>query len=192
MIRTPLALVPYMLAIAAVIAGLLWHAGDLVGTQGEASVGGPFALVDQNGQARTDRDFRGRYMLIYFGYTFCPDVCPATLGVMGDALSKLGNPKRIVPIFITVDPARDKPAVLKTYLKGFGSAFVGLTGSDKAIGDAAHAYRVYFAKHSLSGGGYAMDHSSTIYLMGPDGRFMGYYDETVGPDALADDLRKRL
>jgi cytochrome oxidase Cu insertion factor (SCO1/SenC/PrrC family) len=192
MIRTPLALVPYVLAIAAVIAGVLWHAGDLVGTQGAAMVGGPFALVDQEGAARSDRDFRGRYMLIYFGYTFCPDVCPATLGVMSDAMQKLGDPKRIVPIFITIDPARDKPAVLKTYLKSFGPAFVGLTGSDKALGDAARAYRVYFAKHPLPGGGYAMDHSSTIYLMGPDGKFVTYYDETIGPDALADDLRKRL
>ncbi len=155
-------------------------------------VGRPFALTDQNGQARTDKDFRGRYMLIYFGYTFCPDVCPATLGEMGDALGQLGSdPTRIVPIFITIDPARDKPAVLKTYLKSFGANFVGLTGSAKAVVNVTHEYRVYFAKHPLPGGGYAMDHSSTIYLLGPDGKFVTYYDETIGPDALAAALRKR-
>lgn len=193
MIRTPAALIPWLLAIATVIGGVLWHAGDLVGTTGAAQVGGPFALTDQNGQARTDKDFRGRFMLIYFGYSYCPDVCPTTLAEMGDALGQLGgNAKRIVPVFITIDPARDNPAVLKTYLKSFGANFVGLTGSDKAIIDVAHEYRVYFQKQALQGGGYAMNHSSTIYLMGPDGKFVTYYDESIGPDGLAKELKKRF
>ncbi|HEY5238558.1 MAG TPA: SCO family protein [Rhizomicrobium sp.] len=193
MMRTPAALIPWLLAIAAVIGGFLWHAGDLVGTTGAALVGGPFALTDQNGRARTDKDFRGRFMLLYFGYSYCPDVCPTTLAEMGDALEQLGgNAKRIVPVFITIDPARDKPAVLKTYLKSFGANFIGLTGSDKAITNVAHEYRVYFQKQALAGGGYAMNHSSTIYLMGPDGKFIAYYDESIGPDGLAKELKKRL
>jgi cytochrome oxidase Cu insertion factor (SCO1/SenC/PrrC family) len=193
MMRTPAALIPYLLAIAAVIGGILWHAGDLVRTTGVAKVGGPFALIDQNGQVRTDKDFRGRLMLIYFGYTYCPDVCPTTLAEMGDALGQLeSGAKRIAPIFITIDPQRDTPPVLKTYLKSFGANFVGLTGNAKAIANVASEYRVYFRKQPLSTGGYAMDHSSTIYLMGPDGKFIDHYDESIGPDALAKELRKRL
>jgi cytochrome oxidase Cu insertion factor (SCO1/SenC/PrrC family) len=193
MMRTPIALVPWLLAIAAVIGGLLWHMGDLVQTTGAASVGGPFALTDQNGQTRTDRDFRGRLMLVYFGYTNCPDVCPTTLAEMGDALGQLGGAgKRIAPIFITVDPARDTPRVLKTYVKSFGQNFIGLTGNAKAIADVAREYRVYFRKQDLPTGGYAMDHSSTIYLMGPDGKFLDHYDESIGPDGLAAALKTRL
>ncbi len=133
-------------------------------------------------------------MLIYFGYSFCPDVCPTTLAMIGDALEKLGPRRsRIVPIFITVDPARDTPAQLRSYLKAFGPGFVGLTGHAKAIAKVAGDYRVYFKKQPLPGGGYGMDHSTVIYLMGPDGRFVTYWDDTaVGPDRLAEELRARL
>ena len=199
MIRTPAAFIPYTIMIAAVAAGLLWHAGDQTGrlgasvSSGTAEIGGAFALTDQDGKARTEADFRGRFMLVYFGYSFCPDVCPTTLAMMSNALSKLGSrADRIVPVFITVDPGRDKPQVLKTYLASFGTNFVGLTGTGKQIESAAHAYRVYFAKHPLDGGNYAMDHSSVIYLMGPDGRFVTYYEDEIGPDKLAADLERRL
>lgn len=199
MIRTPTALVPYALMIAAVAAGLLWHAGDQMGrlgasvSSGKAEIGGAFALTGQDGKSRTDADFRGRFMLVYFGYSYCPDVCPTTLAMMSAALTKLGSrADRIVPIFVTVDPARDKPSVLKTYLASFGANFVGLTGTDKQIESVARAYRVYFAKHPLAGGNYAMDHSGVIYLMGPDGRFVTYYEDEIGPDKLAADLAKRL
>ena len=200
MIRTPLAYVPYLLALAAVLSGLLWHEGDVLRGQGgtvvagTADVGGPFRLIDQNGKVRGASDFRGRFLLIYFGYSYCPDVCPTTLGVMADAMDKLGVLKdRVVPVFITTDPERDTPAVLKAYLKAFGPEFVGLTGSDKAIAEAAHEYRVYYAKHPLPGGGYSVDHSSALYLMGPDGKFVTFYDdESVGPDVLAGDLKRRI
>jgi protein SCO1 len=192
MMRTPAALIPWLLATAAVIGGILWHAGDLVQTTGAAKVGGPFALIDQNGRTRTDKDFRGRFMLVYFGYTNCPDVCPTTLAEMGDALGQLGGGKRIAPIFVTVDPARDTPRVLKTYVKSFGENFIGLTGNPKAIATVTSEYRVYFRKQDLPTGGYAMDHSSTIYLIGPDGKFLDHYDESIGPDGLAKELRKRL
>ena len=197
--RTPPALVPWLFALAAVLAGSLWHAGDRFAglghtiAMGNASVGGPFVLTDQTGRTRSDRDFRGRYMLIYFGYTLCPDVCPTTLSVMADALAKLGPRRdRIVPIFITIDPDRDRPKVLSEYLKAFGTDFVGLTGSPAAIRKVASSYRVYYAKHPLAQG-YALDHTSVLYLMGPDGKFVTFYnDESIGPDALATDLKKRL
>ncbi len=199
MIRTPAALVPYALMIAAVVAGLLWHAGDQTGrlgasvSSGRAEIGGAFALTDQDGKTRTDADFRGRFMLVYFGYSYCPDVCPTTLAMMSAALTKLGSrADRIVPVFVSIDPGRDKPAVLKTYLASFGPDFVGLTGTDKRIESVARAYHVYFAKHPLAGGNYAMDHSGVIYLMGPDGRFVTYYEDEIGPDKLAADLEKRL
>ncbi len=199
MIRTPLAVVPYLVAVATVLSGLLWHQADLLTagrntTTGLAQVGGPFRLVDQNGTVRGDADFRGRFMLVYFGYSQCPDVCPTTLGVMADAFDKLGGKKsRVVPLFVTIDPERDKPGVLKDYLKSFGPEFVGLTGSASDIKKITNEYRVYFARHSLPGGGYSLDHSSVIYLMGPDGKFVTYYDdESIGPDALAADLKQRI
>ena len=199
MIRTPLALIPYLIAALAVGAGLLWHAGDRlsaanqVASQGEALVGGPFTLTDQDGHERRAADFRGRFMLVYFGYSNCPDICPTTLAVMADALDKLGaKAGRIVPILVTVDPARDTSKILKAYLKAFGPRFVGLTGDANAVATAARAYRVYYKKVPLKGGGYAMEHSSHIYLMGPDGKFIADYDETLGPDGLAAALNKQL
>jgi protein SCO1/2 len=196
MIRTPIALVPYALMIAAVVGGLLWHAGNEVAQlgatveSGTAKVGGPFTLTDQDGRTRRDRDFRGRFMLVYFGYSFCPDVCPTTLAMMADALDRLGPKRaRVVPVFVTIDPARDTPSVLKEYLKSFGADFVGLTGDTAEV---AKAYHVFYARRPLAGGTYAMDHSSVIYLMGPDGRFVTYYQDEVGAGGLGADLRRRL
>lgn len=186
---------PYLIALAAIIGGLLSYAGDRAAgvAQGTAAIGGPFTLVDQDGHQRTDKDFRGQYLLIYFGYTYCPDVCPTTLAVMEQALDRLGPmAARVTPVFVTVDPARDTPGVLRPYLKSFGPRFVGLTGSDAAITRISHAYSVYAAKQPFKGGGYAMNHSSTIYLMGPNGKFVTHYEESLGPDGLAADLRKRI
>ncbi|HWA04816.1 MAG TPA: SCO family protein [Rhizomicrobium sp.] len=197
--RSPLALVPYFAAVAFVLAGTLWHAGDrLAGlgrtvTSGTASIGGPFTLIDQYGRSRTPADFRGRFMLVYFGYSFCPDVCPTTLAEMAAALDLLGTKReRIAPVFVSIDPKRDTPAVLREYMRNFGPDFVGLTGSEKSIAAAARAYRVYVRKHPLPGGNYTMDHSGVIYLMGPDGRFVTYYEAETGPAAIAQDLRNRI
>ena len=198
MIRTPLALIPYLIAVVAVAAGLLWHAGDSLSganrvvSQGEALIGGPFTLIDQDGKIRRAADFRGRFLLVYFGYSNCPDICPTTLAVMADALEKLGpKAERVVPIFITIDPERDRSGVLKAYLRAFGPRFVGLTGDVKAVAAAARAWRVYYRKRPLNGG-YTMDHSSHLYLMGPDGKFIVHYDETLGPDGLAQALKKQI
>src|SRR6185437_773362 len=132
------------------------------------AIGGPFTLVDQSGKRVTQADFRGRWMLVYFGYTFCPDVCPTELQTIAGALDKLGpDAASIAPLFITIDPARDTPAILADYVKLFDNRLIGLTGSAKEIDDVAREYRVYYAKVTQnSGGSYLMDHSSFAYLMG--------------------------
>lgn len=199
MIRTKPALIPYILALAAILAGWVWHIGDEVAgfgrmsQSGVAAIGGPFSLIDQNGKTRTDADFRGRYMLIYFGYSNCPDVCPVSLGVIADAVERLGaKANRVAPIFITVDPERDTPSILKQYLAVFSPRLVGLTGTPKAIRQVTNEYRVFVTRHATQGSSYAVDHSNIIYLMGPDGKFIADYDETLGPDGLAAALRKHL
>jgi cytochrome oxidase Cu insertion factor (SCO1/SenC/PrrC family) len=192
--RISTALLLCALALAVLLSVFLWRLGDSGGSAGgSAAVGGPFTLIDQNGQRRSDRDFHGHWMLLYFGYTYCPDVCPTTLALMQAALDKLGSAgDGIVPVFITIDPERDTPSVLKAYVAQFGARFVGLTGTPQAIARVAHSYRVYYAKHPLKGGSYAMDHSSVIYLIDPDGHFVKAYDDETGAAALAEDLRKTL
>jgi len=198
MLRNRQALIPYLLLVAALIGGVLWYESEKVPglgrvvTTGQADVGGPFQLTDQSGKRVSDKDFRGRYMLIYFGYSFCPDVCPTTLAVMAQALEKLGDrSQRIAPILITIDPERDTPKVLEDYVKAFGPSFVGLTGSVAEIKAVEKKYRVYAVKKPLEGGNYGMDHSSVIYLMGPDGKLVSFYDEAISPDDLAKDLKQK-
>jgi protein SCO1/2 len=199
MLRNRQALIPYLLLVAALIGGVLWYESEKVPglgrvvTTGQADVGGPFQLTDQSGKHVSDKDFRGRYMLIYFGYSFCPDVCPTTLAVMAQALEKLGDrSQRIAPILITIDPERDTPKVLEDYVKAFGPSFVGLTGTPDEIKIVEKKYRVYAVKKPLEGGNYGMDHSSVIYLMGPDGKLVSFYDEAISPDDLAKDLKQKV
>jgi len=199
--RNKQALIPYLLLVLALAGGILWHESRLVPglgrtvTTGIAQVGGPFRLTDHTGKTVTEQDFHGRFMLIYFGYSFCPDVCPTTLSVIGDALAKLKDP-RIVPVFITIDPERDTPKVLVDYMKAFGPQFVGLTGSPDAIKSVEQKYRVYAAKKPIDPNnpkrGYGMDHSSVIYLMGPDGKLVSFYDEAISPDDLAKELKSKI
>jgi len=172
-------------------------AGPRVATTGTALIGGPFTLIGHDGKPVTDQAFRGKYMLVFFGYTYCPDVCPTTLAVESEALGKLGaRADRVVPIFITVDPKRDTPQKLKPYLASFGPSFVGLTGSDAEIAKAAQGYRVYYQAHidgrTQSPEGYSVDHTGNIYLMGPDGRFVSYYSPGILPDELAADLMRKV
>ena len=199
MLRNKQALIPYLLLVAALAGGLIWHESENVPglgrsvVTGRADVGGPFQLIDQTGKPVSDADFRGRYMLIYFGYSFCPDVCPTTLAVMAQALEKLGpEARRVTPVFITIDPERDSPKVLADYMKAFGPNFVGLTGSAAAIKDAEKKYRVYAVKKPLGNGAYGMDHSSVLYLMGPNGKLISFYDEAISPDNLAKELRQKI
>ena len=160
-------------------------------TQAVAEIGGPFALTNGAGKPVTDGDFRGRYMLVYFGYTHCPDACPTTLNDIATAFDKLppSDRARLVPIFITVDPERDTPAVMGDYVRAFGPEFVGLTGKPQAIAQAEQEYRVYAQKTPLRGGDFAMDHSSILYLMGPDGHFVAVLPEAASPADMAKTLR---
>lgn len=164
--------------IGLLVAVLLLGAGGffwLTGTTGGPTVGGPFTLVNTDGRPVSSQDFRGKYMLVYFGYTYCPDVCPTTLNSVAQAMGKLGGKAaRVQPIFITVDPGRDTPAVMKRYVSAFSPSLIGLTGTPAQIAAVAKEYRVYYAKHvtGLGPNDYSMDHSSIIYLMGPDGRFI--------------------
>jgi protein SCO1/2 len=199
MFKTKEALIPYLLLLAALAGGLLWHESEMIPglgrtiVSGQIAVGGPYALTDQDGKPRAGTDFHGKYQLIYFGYSFCPDVCPTTLAVISAALDKMGvDQNRIVPVFITVDPDRDSPAALKKYLAAFGPRFVGLTGTPRQIAQVEKEFRVYARKQPLSGGNYGMDHSSVIYLMGPDGKLVSFYDETISPEDLAKDLKKKI
>jgi protein SCO1 len=174
--------------------GLLWLSGG-EGGGGALSIGGPFTLADGNGKPISDRDFRGKYMLVYFGYTFCPDVCPTTLNAVADAMDKLGPAAvRVQPLFITVDPKRDTPAVVKQYTAAFGPQIEGLTGSAEEIATVAKAYRVYYAEHRTGPGpdDYAMDHSSVLYLMGPDGAFIAPMRADLSGDQIAENLKRVL
>lgn len=151
------------------------HRGAPQAASGSPGIDGPFTLVDGSGKRVTDRDFRGRFMLVYFGYTSCPDVCPTTLNEVAAAMLKLG-PKaaRVQPLFISVDPKRDTPKVVQRYTAAFDPRIIGLTGTPEQIAVAATEYRVYHAAHRTGDGpdDCTVDHSSILYLMGPDGRLI--------------------
>lgn len=158
-----------------------------------AALGGPFALVDQNGRPTTDKSFTGRYRAVYFGYSFCPDVCPTTLqalmqGYRTFAANAPAAAARLVPIFITVDPERDTPAVLQSYVSAFGPQLVGLTGSPAAIGAVAKEFGVYSHRQVAPAGSndYLVDHSSQVILFGPDGAPIALVPTDQGAKAVAD------
>ena len=169
--------------------------GQPVQSSGAALIGGPFSLVGADGKPVTDRDFRGRYMLIFFGFTHCPDICPAELQVIAQALEQLGDKaKKVVPIFITLDPERDTPEAMANYVKSFGPNFVGLTGSPEAIAAAAKAYRVAYSKveNKESPRDYSVDHSALVYLMDPEGRYVTHFSYGLSADQMAEKLEKSL
>jgi protein SCO1/2 len=151
------------------------------------TLGGPFELLDQTGRAVTDRDFRGRPMLIFFGFTHCPDVCPTELQVFAEVLEKLGpRASLLAPIFISIDPERDTPEVMANYVALFDPRIIGLTGTPDQIAAVARAYRVFYAKVTPPGAsGYVMDHSSFSYLIGPDGGFRALFRYGTAPEEIA-------
>jgi len=162
---------------------------------GRALVGGPFTLTDHTGKQVTDKDFRGRTMVVVFGFTFCPDICPTELQLISAALDKLGpKAKDVVPLFITIDPERDTPEQLASYVKSFHPRLLGLTGTQQEIEAAAKAYRVYFKKVAdpKSTAGYTMDHSAFIYVMGPDGAYQAHFTPGTSVATLADRLGELL
>ncbi len=158
-------------------------------------VGGAFTLTDQNGKAVTDKDFDGKYRLVYFGFTSCPDICPGDLRKMADALNIAGDKiaGRIAPIFITVDPQRDTPAVMKDYVAQFHPSITGLTGTDKQIAEAQAAYKVYASKaQDPKMNGYTVDHSAYMYLMGPKGEFIDIFSHDENAGQIAESLKKTV
>ena len=158
-----------------------------------AAVGGPFKLIDQNGKAVSDQDLKGRPFLVFFGFTHCPDVCPTTLFDVSEMLRALGpEADRTRALFITVDPERDTPAVMKDYLSSFDPHLSWLTGDPAAIATVAKAFRVYYKKVPLDGGEYTMDHTAIVYLMDKDGRFVSPFSLKRGTEAAAADLRRYL
>lgn len=188
----------FALLAALVIAGTAYYFSGQVQTatgSGTALVGGPFTLTDQDGRKVTDKDFRGRYMLVFFGYTYCPDFCPTELQVMSVALENLGaKADAIQPIFISFDPERDTPEVLKQYVSNFHPRLVGLTGTQEEIAAAAKAYRVYYSKvpNSSAPDTYLMDHSTITYLMDPQGKFLKHFSYSTDASALAKALEAAI
>jgi protein SCO1 len=154
-----------------------------------AAIGGPFALVDQNGRAVTDRDLLGKPYLVLFGFTHCPDVCPTKLFEISEVLRRTGERGRdLRALFITVDPERDTPDVLRSYLGSFDGRILGLTGNRAAVDAAVKAYRAYARKSPLKDGDYTVDHTALVYLMGKDGRFVGAFNLDRPPEQAAEEL----
>lgn len=165
-------------------------------TKGMAAIGGPFTLVDQDGKTVSDTDFRGRHMLIFFGYTYCPDVCPTYLSEMAQALDLLGpDEKKVQPLFITVDPERDTPEQMKMYVGHFHEDLIGLTGTPQQIAAVKEAYKVYAKKTEIDADdpqNYLMEHTANAYLMGPDGRFEAYFTNGIKPAEMAAKIEEFL
>jgi protein SCO1/2 len=185
------------LAVVAVVVGIALAGRLALLPSGGAVFGGPFVLQNSQGQTMRDSDFRGRWMLVYFGYTYCPDICPTTLSNIAHALG--GLPKvdsdKLVPLFISLDPERDTPALIGDYAKAFSPALIALTGTPDQVAAAAKAYKVFYRKvvdKNNDPKAYTMDHSSLIYLMNPEGQFVTYYDDKITASAMSSDLKQRL
>ena len=173
-----------LLPMLGVALGLLLVLGGFVAqhastvSRSASAIGGPFTLTDQDGKTVTSADFKGEPILVFFGYTHCPDVCPTTLDSLSQTLRALGPGRKAAALFITLDPARDTPAVMKDYLSSFDARIVGLTGSQSAIDEVARAYRVYAKQVPTGDGAYSLDHTGVVYLMDKNGAFV----ESFNPD----------
>lgn len=158
-------------------------------------ISGKFSLVDHNGRTVTDADYNGKWRLMFFGFTHCPDVCSTTLNTMAVVMGKLGSKaNKIVPLFVSVDPARDKPAVLKEYVLAFHPRMIGLSGSDAQVEAAAKAFRVYYGKASGAGNteNYLVDHSAIVFLMDTEGRFSKVFSHNTDIEKIVSEIRQRL
>jgi protein SCO1/2 len=158
-----------------------------------AAVGGPFRLVDQNGAEVTEAALKGQPSLVFFGFTHCPDVCPTTLFDVSEVYKALGRDgDKVKAFFVSVDPERDTPTILKEYLSSFDPRLRGLTGDPAAVAAMEKAYRVYSKKVPLDGGGYTMDHTALVYLMDKDGRFVAPFNLKRKPEDAATELKRYL
>ncbi|MEH2506689.1 protein SCO1/2 [Bradyrhizobium sp. AZCC 1578] len=202
----PIILVPSLVAAAGIAVAGVWFGTSIPRTPtsqpaivgkairtGTPAIGGPFTLVSTNGERVTDQTFHGKWLLIFFGYTSCPDVCPTALANVSAALEKF-SPSRLQPLFITVDPQRDTREVMANYLKSFDARIVGLTGTQAQIDQVTKEYRVYVAldKSEESGDDYPVSHSGYLYLMDPKGTFVNVIEGKEDGDAIAAWLRKQM
>ncbi|MGB0935345.1 MAG: SCO family protein [Alphaproteobacteria bacterium] len=199
-------LITIFLVVGVVSLGTIWNAQktqenapiaevkDVEGS-GTPSIGGKFTLVDQNGNTRHDSDFRGQFMLVYFGYSYCPDICPTGLSNMTQAMNLIGGKSRFVqPIFITIDPSRDTVEQMELYMQNFHPKMIALTGTDEQVQKAVKAYRVYAAKSEIDSGTteYLMDHSSIVYLMDRQGHMVAHFNHETDPKKIADGILKAI
>ena len=185
----------FIAALAVIVGGVVYEQFWLGGAENASpAVGGPFTLTDQNGATRSDSDFRGKIMLIYFGYTYCPDACPTTLQAISQTLDMIGNQaSKVQPIFISVDPARDTPSQLKSYAANFHPGILYLTGAPDTLKQVENEYRIYVAKVPQAGSDdYLIDHSSIIYVMGPDGRYLAQLPTGLPPKVMAATILRYL
>ena len=182
------------IASLALLVAIALRSGPTPGTGQSGGVGGPFQMVDQSGRAVDQSVLKGKWSAVYFGYTYCPDVCPTTLTTLGGAIDRMGaRAKDFQVVFITVDPHRDTPAQLKNYLSSaeFPRGVIGLTGTDAQVSRVAQAYKVYFQKNG-TGDAYSVDHSSAIYLMDPKGQFNTVIPYGLTPDQAKDSIVKAM
>ena len=187
-----------VLVLSAFLSGLviffgvfLFASGQLTTGPSAAVIGGPFSLIDQDGKPITDQDFKGRPFLVFFGYTHCPDICPATLFEVSEVLRALGpDAGKAAALFITVDPERDTPDAIKSYVSSFDPHLKGLTGDPAAVARILGEYRVYAKKVPLKDGDYTMDHTAIVYLMDKSGQFVAPFSLKRRPEEAAADLRR--
>jgi protein SCO1/2 len=192
--HTLLVLTAFLAGLVIFLGVILYSTGQLgPGAPGPSAIGGPFKLIDQDGKPITDADLKGKPFLVFFGYTHCPDICPTTLFEVSEVLRALGaDSDRAAALFITVDPERDTPAVLKDYLSNFDPHLRGATGALDALKAVEKEYRVFAQKVPTGNGDYSMDHSAAVYLMDKNGRFVAPFNLKRTPEAAAADLKKYL
>jgi cytochrome oxidase Cu insertion factor (SCO1/SenC/PrrC family) len=185
----------FIAALAVIVGGVVYEQFWLGGAENASpAVGGAFTLTDQNGATRSDSDFRGKVMLVYFGYTYCPDACPTTLQAISQTLDIIGDQaSKVQPIFISVDPARDTPDQLKSYAANFHPGILYLTGAPETLKQVESEYHIYVAKVPQAGSDdYLIDHSSIIYVMGTNGRYLAAMPAGLPPKVMAATLQRYL
>ena len=193
-----LGLTAALVVLAGILAFTAWrgHAtAPVVQQSGQADIGGAFRMVDQLGQPADEHVLLGKWSAVFFGYTYCPDTCPATLQALAAAQSRLGPlAKDFQVVFISVDPARDTPAQMKLYLsaQGFPQGALGLTGTPSQVAQVARVYHAYYAKQGTAADNYTVQHTAAIYLMNPKGQFVKPLDESQPPDALAGQIKEAM
>lgn len=193
-VRLALVFAAFVAGLVLCLAVILLLAGPPAGSGGlQASIGGPFRLTDQDGRAITERDFTGKPYLVFFGFTHCPDVCPTTLFDVSEIMRALGrDADKTAALFVSVDPDRDTPAVLKDYLSSFDPHVRGATSDAAGVAAITKTFRVYYKKVATQDGDYTMDHTALVYLMDKNGRFVAPFNLKRPPEVAAADLRKYL